>query len=186
MTTTWFAIRVAPQTEFKVLHALNQQERPSLLPTEEKWIEKKNGKTDTKRFPLFASYVFAGFLGPAFPAWVDFTRIRDNINEAEKLAGRAAPIIGLLGFGKKPSSLSGDEISALERMSRGAPAHPSTIEFEIGQRIRVVNHPLIPPVEGTVTAVRKAEDNRRIVRAILDRLGSRVVVDLQPSNVEAA
>ena len=183
---SWFAVRVAPNTEFKVLHALNQQDRPSLLPTEEKWIRNpRSGKTDTKKFPLFASYVFGGFAGTGLNAWADFCEVRNLINKASNLAGKAPPIVGVAGCGKKPSPLLASEIEALEAISRPAGRHPDEITFTVGQKIRVIQHPFLDGAEAEITALR-AKEGKRIVRAILHRLGNRVTVDLQLSNVEAA
>lgn len=183
---SWFAVRCAPNTEFRVLHALNQWDRPSLLPTEEKWIRKPNGKTDTKKFPLFASYVFGGFAGSGTQAWADFCEVRNNINKASNLAGKASPIIGVAGCGKKPSALLVSEIEALQTMFKPAGRHPDEINFAVGQKVRIVNHPLLDGAEAEVSAIRKGEEGRKLVRAILHRLGGRITVDLQLSNVEAA
>ncbi len=182
---SWFAVRVAPNTEFRVLHALNQQDRPSLLPTEEKWIRKPNGKTDTKKFPLFSSYVFGGFTGSGLDAWADFCEIRRRVNAASELAGKAPPIIGVAGCGKKPSPLLADEISALEAISKPAGRHPDEIAFVVGQKIKIVKHPFFDGAEAEIYALR-VRDGERIVRAILSRLGARVTVDLQLSSVQAA
>ena len=186
MTTSWFAIRVAPNAEFRALHALGQRERPAILPFEEKWIRKPNGKTDTKKFPLFTSYVFGGFMGDGIAAWSDFCRIRQNINEASERAGKAAPIVGVVGFGKMPSRLSSDEIGALEAISKPAGQHPDEITFTVGQNIKIVQHPFLSGSEARIQAIRKADEGRKVIRAILGGLGSTVIVDLQLSNVEAA
>lgn len=183
---SWFAVRCAPNTEFRVLHALNQWDRPSLLPTEEKWIRKPNGKTDTKKFPMFASYVFGGFTGSGLNAWADFCEVRRLINRASELAGKAPPIIGVAGCGKKPSPLLASEISALEAISKPAGRHPDEILFVAGQKIRIVEHPLLGEADAQILAIRKGDAGRIIIRAILDRAGGKITVDVQPSNVAAA
>lgn len=183
---SWFAVRVAPNTEFRVLHALNQWDRPSLLPTEEKWIRKPNKKTDTKRFPIFGGYVFGGFTGTGIQAWADFIDVRRSINRASELSGKAPPIIGVAGCGKKPSPLLLSEISALQTLFKPAGRHPDEIAFVKGQKVRIIHHPLLDGAEAEVQAVKKGEDGRKLVRAILHRLGGRVTVDLQLNNVEAA
>lgn len=187
MITSWFAIRVAPNAEFRALHAINQRDRPAILPFEEKWIRNpRNGKTDTKKFPLYTSYVFGGFIGDGLTAWADYVQVRNHINEASERAGKAPPIVGVVSFGQLPSRLSSDEISALEAISKPAGQHPDEITFAVGQKIKIVQHPLLSGQEARIQAVRKADEGRKVIRAILDRLGSKVIVDLQLSNVEAA
>jgi transcription antitermination factor NusG len=178
----WYVIRVAPQSEFRALHAITQSEHPAMLPFEEKWVTNpRTKKSDTKKFPLFPSYVFAPFAGATGDAvFANFSRLRTRINEASKLAGKAPPILGICGYGQTPERLRSDEFAYLQTISREAGAKPSPQIFTVGQTIEVMAGPF-QGQNGVVDSV-----SREKVRVMMRVFNAMAPVELQLNCVVAA
>lgn len=181
MTVSHFAIRVAPQTEFRVLHALNQMERPALVPFEEVPTPRPNKPhlNRWKKLALFPGYVFATFPGTINEAWVDFTSVRRAVNSRSEAVGKVAPIIGLIGYGSRPATLSGDQVEFLTGLSREG-VEVVTEPFKIGQTVKLTDW-VIPGTTGRIEAI-----NRQRVSVLLEFFGGMRVVEMQLSAIEAA
>lgn len=178
----WYVIRVAPQTEFRVLHAINQREHPAMLPFEEKWITNpRTKKSDTKKFPLFPSYVFAPFVGAsAETVFLNFSRLRSVINEASKLAGKAPPILGICGYGQTPERLRSDEFTYLQTISREAGPKTEPRTFRLGQNVEVLSGPFQGQT-GQINSI--ARDKVRVMMRVFNSMAP---VELQLNCVVAA
>lgn len=180
---SWFAVRCAPNTEFRVLHALNQWDRPAILPFEMKWVRNAQGKPKERKLVLFPSYVFGGFIGDdPFAAWTDFADVRRMVNRASELAGKAPPIIGVVGYGQKPARLSGGEISWLGTLSREAGPPPGEETFVPGQLVQVVNTGTI--YDGASTRISRVDKGK--VTVMLQMFNSMMEVEMQQKNIQAA
>lgn len=180
---SWFAVRVAPNTEFRVLHALNQWDRPAILPFEEKWVRNAKGKPKPRKFALFPSYVFGGFTGAdPFKAWSDFAEVRRMVNKASELAGKGPPIIGVVGYGQKPARLSGGEISWLQALSIEAGPAPWEKTFIPGQSVEITNTGTA--FDGTKTKITRVSRDK--VSVMLRMFNSYTEVEMQQKNVQAA
>lgn len=180
---SWFAVRVAPNTEFRVLHALNQQDRPAILPFETKWVRNAQGKPKERKLALFPSYVFGGFIGhDPFQAWQDFADVRRMVNKASELTGKAPPIIGVVGYGQKPARLSGGEISWLGTLSREAGPPPGEETFTPGQNIEIINTGTM--YDGMRTQISRVERGK--VTVMLKMFNAMMEVEMQQKNVKAA
>lgn len=83
----WVVLRTIPihRAEFTVLHRLNQEEHPAMLPYETVW-ERKPGKRHPveRKYALFPTYVFAGLNDIAS----DYERLRDKIPEIKGILSR--------------------------------------------------------------------------------------------------
>lgn len=180
---SWFAVRCAPNTEFRVLHALNQWDRPAILPFEEKWVRNAKGKPKPRKFALFPSYVFGGFTGEdPFRAWSDFAEVRRMVNRASELAGKGPPIVGVVGYGQKPARLSGGEISWLQTISREAGPAPGEITFTPGQAVEVVNTGTM--YDGARTQITRVDKGK--ITVMLQMFNSMMEVEMQQKNIQAA
>lgn len=180
---SWFAIRVAPNSEFKVMHAINQRDRPAILPFEEKWVRNARNKPRPRKFALFPSYVFGGFVGGTlFEAWLDFAETRRIVNKAAELAGKAPPIIGAVGYGQTPATLSGDEISWLQTLSRAAGPEPGKEVLSVGQTVEIFNTGT--PYDHTNAKITRIARSR--VAVMLRMFNTYIEVEMQQNNVRAA
>lgn len=119
MSAQWFVIRIRPQhrLEFDVLHALNQREHQAMVPYELKWEKRKRGqRMETKKYPMFPCYVFGSFSG-----YGDFLQTKLAINQRYEGMGKRPPIVGLIGYGAKPATLTDDEVNQLRNWSSHIP-----------------------------------------------------------------
>lgn len=179
---SWFAVRCAPNTEFRVRDALNQWDRPAIVPFETKWV-RINGKPRERKLALFPSYVFGGFEGAdAFRAWSDFAEVRRMVNNASELTGKAPPIKGVVGYGQKPARLSGGEISWLAGLSTNSGAPPWEKTFAPGQAVEIIGTGTSH--DGTRTKISKV--SRSKVTVMLKMFNSYMEVEMQQKNVQAA
>lgn len=174
---SWFAIKVAPQAEFRVLHALHQRDRQAILPFEERAVERKN-RPSLKRwtkFPLMPGYVFGAFHGSKGAAFMDFWAERKAINDASEALGRGSPVIGVLGFGNRPEVMRQDQIDFLQTLSREKVEEVDITGLRVGQSVVIYGQTT------TIAEVKKDE-----VKAWLDFLGGMRLVSVQHSSVQAA
>jgi transcription antitermination factor NusG len=179
---SWFAVRVAPNTEFRVRDAINQWDRPAIVPFEMKWV-RINGKPRERRLALFPSYVFGGFTGDeTFAAWSDFAEVRRMVNRASELTGKAPPIIGVVGYGQKPARLSGAEISWLSTLSTSSGSPPWEKTFTPGQTVEITGTGTSH--DGTRTKITKV--SRSKVSVMLKMFNSYMEVEMQQKNIQAA
>lgn len=174
---SWFAIRVAPQAEFRVLHALHQRDRPAIVPFEERPVARKN-RPSVKRwtkFPLMPGYVFGAFVGKRDAAFMDFWAEKQHINQASEALGKGSAVLGVLGFGTRPEIMRPDQVEFLSGLSRE--------KVEIGEVSALhVGQPVIVYGQTTkITAIRRDK-----IDVMLQFLGGMRLVSVQHSSVEAA
>ena len=181
MTLRYYAIRIRPihRLEFSVMHALNQRERPAIVPYEEKLVKKPRSKRlwDKRKFPLFPCYVFAGF-----DSFGDFLITRASINERAEAMGKAPPIVGVVGYGSRPAVLTPDDVAFLQSITPSTLARTNIHKaLQIGGAARIVDaHPLGGQIV-TVTAVA-----RKRVTVMLKMLGGMMPVEIDPASLVAA
>ena len=135
----WHVIRTVPifRVEFHVMHALNQLERPALVPFEEKKVQHpRTKKIETRKFPFFPCYVVAGFHGIH-----DFLAVKAVINEQFERRGKRAPIVNLVGYSStKPATLTTEELDLIREFSIEKPTEVRlTKGFKEGEDIRVLD-----------------------------------------------
>ena len=174
---SWFAIRVAPQSEFRVLYALNQRDRPAIVPFEEQAIPRRNRPNLTRwtKRPLMPGYVFGAFQGGRDAALSDFWTERQEINRVSEALGKGTPVLGVLGFGPRPEVMGKDQIEYLQGLSREKQDWRDPNELRVGQ---------IVTVYGQRTTIE--EITREEVRAYMNWLGGMRLVSVQRNVVTAA
>jgi transcription antitermination factor NusG len=181
MSLLWVALRTLPiaRAEFSVMHALNQKERPALVPFEEKWVRKPRTKLrHVRKYALFPRYVFCGFHGLG-----DYQATVDAINEEFARKGKAEPILGAVRFGNsaEPAKLSATDVSFLRGLST-----PRASEIRLhaalrpGERVSIMDGPFSGHVARLDTV------SRNNVTVMLKMFNSLQVVRLPVEAVEAA
>lgn len=177
----WLALRTLPiaRLEFFVLHALNQQERPALVPFEEKWVRRPGTKLRiARKYPLFPRYVFAGF-----ESLRDYTTTIDAINVLAVKKGKAPPILGAVRFGNsaEPAKLSPTDVSFLRALAVPRPSEISLHRaLQPGGKVSIMEGPFSGHVAQLDTVTRKH------VTVMLRMFNSAQVVRLPVAAVEAA
>lgn len=186
-TISWYALRVAPQSELRVRNVLQQREHPAVVPVETVWRERdrKPGKpkaTTKKVRPVFPGYVFVGL--PSCRPVEEAARERAWINERE---GR--PVVhGLIGFGVggrgKPCVLSPADVETVmtlsDRLAQPAPAEG----FSIGDNAKFKDGHAYGRWVGPVVKIRGRDRAR--VSVMLKVFGQMRVVETGIENLVAA
>lgn len=182
MKTSHFAIRVAPQSEFRTLYALNQMERPAVVPFEEVPSPRPNKPhlNRWRKMALFPGYVFATFPGSVGEAWVDFVHVRNTVNAQAEATGKGAPIIGLVGYGERPATLTNDQVHFLTGLSKEGVEVVTPEPFRVGQEVLIKDF-VVPGIKGRIEAI-----NRQKVDVMLEFFGGMRIVEMQLSAIEAA
>jgi transcription antitermination factor NusG len=156
----WFAIRTAIGREKLVSMQLRNKGYEDFLPlyrSRRKWSD----RTKELEFPLFPGYLFCRF--------DVFHRLPVLMTPGVKL---------ILGFGKLPAPVAGEEIESLQRVvASGAPATPWPY-LSVGQRVQVCEGPLAG-VEGILAQVKNSS---RIVLSV-ELLRRSVAVELDRASV---
>jgi len=104
---SWYAIQVVPQKELAAMSILKKVGVPCFVPVERKFPRKrsrhfaKGKRLELKAYPMFTSYVFAGFAGPTW------------LYELSRF-----PIVrGVVGFEGRPFRLPTEAVERLYKMS---------------------------------------------------------------------
>jgi transcription antitermination factor NusG len=193
MTLQWYVIRLRPtgrlpagkqgedtrggRLEFDVLHALNQRERPALVPFETKWIKRPNKKfVIERRYPLYPCYIFAGF-----PSFADLMAERAAINEHAKSIGKMAPILGAVGYGARPAKLTTEELSEMQSRSGTGPTEINLHRaIQPGGRAEIIRGRFA----GHSVVVDSVTKKKAMV--LLNLFNSMHVVEIDPASLVAA
>ena len=176
----WLALRTLPiaRLEFTVLHALNQKERPALVPFEEKWVKRPGTKLrHAKKFALFPRYVFAGFKSMG-----DYQQTCFLINREAADRGKLPPILGAVRFGgAEPAKLSPTDVSFLRDLSAPRPTQINLHRaLQPGGKVQILEGPFNGFTAQLDTVSRKN------VTVMLKMFNSMQVVRLPVAAVEAA
>ena len=176
---SWYVLRIVPvhRLEFQVMHAINQREHPAMVPYEDKKLRKRGQREwKTERYPLFPCYVFAGFA-----SHLEANDTRRIINEHAERMGKRPPVLGLVGFGGRPATLSDHEAAFLRTLSID---RATDINFhkaiKPGTKINILDGAFAghPAVVDSVT--------KRGVKAMLRLFNSMQLVEISSSALEAA
>lgn len=166
---SWYALRVAPQSELRVHRILHQRERPAVVPVEMfRRLRERNGKpplTVKRERPLFPGYVFLGLHHPGEAAIE-----RAWINQAE---GR--PIVhGLVGIGGKPSVLTARDVGYLMTISDELKAARSPDILSVGDTVKFRDGHIFERQSGPVVKIRGKDRTKvNVMLRVFD--GMRVV-----------
>lgn len=174
----YYVLRIRPvhRLEFKVLRAITQREHPCMVPFEEKWIQKPNGKWDQKTFPLYPCYVFIG-MGD----YREFPVLKASINEQFDAVGELPPILGLVGPNMQPGKLTDDEVETAKMRSTPGPTEVNIHKaLQVGSPIDIVGSPWA----GRSTTIDSF--TKLGVKARLEIFNSWHIVEIPMKNVRAA
>ncbi len=175
----WYAVRTVPihRIEFEVAARLHQHERPALVPYETKWIKRpKKRFVDARKYPLFPCYVFAQFNGV-----VDFLVTRDSINKLSVAMGKAPLIVGLVGYGAQPATLTDEDVAFLQSLSA-----PAATEVNLHKAIRKGGKAEIVKGQFAGHVVEVAEVSKRKAKVMLHVFNAMHVVEIDASALVAA
>ena len=179
MNITWHALRTIPvaRVEFAVLYAVTQREVPAMVPFEMESIRKPRSKSWTQRKkPLFPSYVFVGLRD-----YDEFRHLRGAVNKAAEDTGKNAPILGLVGFGGRPATLSRQDVEFLCSVSVEGPRQVDIYKpISVGESVSFLGT-AYDGISGTVSSV-----TRNKVKVMTRMLGGSVLVEVQRANVVVA
>jgi transcription antitermination factor NusG len=162
--TSWFAVKVNSRYEFRASEEMKMRGIEPFVPArsvKRKWSD----RVKTIEEPLFPGYIFGRF----------------DLSERVQVL-RCAGVVKVVGFGRTPTPVSDDEISAVYRLVESSAQLSPYPGLPVGQRVRIEEGPLAG-VEGTVV---RAEDGKmrlvvsvtllqRSVAAELDREWLQVV-----------
>ena len=131
----WYILHVYSTFEQKVANHINEQAKLKgqtdkigeiKVPTVTA-IDVKGGKKVEKEMKLFPGYILINM---------------EMSEESWHLVSSAPKVTGFLGSGKRPSPISDAEVAKLlQQMEDGVAAPVSTISYEIGEAIRVIDGP---------------------------------------------
>ncbi len=173
----WVAIYTQPvhRVEFRVLHAINQQEYQAMLPFEVVWVKKPGSKLPykEKRFALFPRYVFACLPDVAD----DYQRLRDAVPEIAGIVSKRrsewSPYVlndSQVAFVKREVDKSGSVLTEVDLHKALKPG--KAIEVDVG---------------GVWQDTTVQEVSKRGVRALLKILGDMPIsVEVPFNKVRAA
>jgi transcription antitermination factor NusG len=122
--------------EFSIFAELNNRKPGSaMVPFEIKWEKRPGTKfLRPKKFAICPCYVFVECDGVA-----ELIAAKAYVNDLAEAKGRRAPIVALVGYGSKPSTLAPTDVSLLKRLS--AP-EPSTLAIHkalgVGQQATII------------------------------------------------
>ncbi len=146
-----------------------------MVPFETKW-EKRPGRLHRveKRYPLFPCYVFAGFESIG-----DFLWTRTFINQKAEDTGKRPPIVGLVGYGTRPATLTADEVSYLSAISALRPTSVNLHKaIQPGGKAQITDGPFA----GQIVKV----DSVSKRKAMLNLLNSLQIVEINAASLVAA
>ena len=153
--TQWLVVKVVPThgIEFDVANRLNQFGCDAFVPFETKWVKRgKKRSRQERKYPLFATYVFAEFASLS-----DFLKMKYAINRLAEDKGKRPPVMGAIGYGANPANLTAGEVSALRGMvptpTKTTALHRS---LTVGGRAELVSGAFTGQV-GTVVDLTKKE-----------------------------
>lgn len=152
--TQWLVVKVVPihGIEFDVASRFNQFGCDAFVPFETKWVKRGSKRSRQERkYPLFATYVFAEFASLA-----DFLKMKYAINRLAEDKGKRPPVMGAIGYGAKPANLTAGEVSALRGM---VPALTKTTlhrALQAGGKAEIVKGAFAGQI-GTVSTIEKGK-----------------------------
>lgn len=162
----WYALRTAPQREFKAADAIMRMGGKTITPYEIQYkrTQGKGGKPIVKetKTPLITGYVFAGF---------DYAPWR-KIKEDDK-------IIGIVTIDGVPARLTSSDLSCLNTMHKNAfrlSRHNKS--FQPGDKIRIMEGPFL----GQDSILRKIMSDKVVVDVMA--FGSAVKATVPVKSIE--
>ncbi len=171
-TISWYAVRVAPKAEFRVQGAISRLERPAIMPYGERSVARENRPSlrRWRKYPIIPGYVFAGFFD-----MTDFAGVRMTINAPLEHRGQPKDVLGLVGFGNKPATLSASDVEMLTTLTDAPPVEE--VPFIKGQNVTVY---------GQRTRVHSVNMSKRELKAFVSLLGGMRLVNVGFDTVQAA
>lgn len=141
---SWFALQVVPRREKRVTSLLEYKGHEAFLPT---YQVRRNWSDRIKTLdqPMFPGYVFCRFH-----------------KTGSGLVLATPGVIRVVSFGGKPSPISGQEITGLQRINQSGVDVSPYPYAQVGQKVRITNGPFADLV-GVVIQVR---NQRRLVVSV--------------------
>jgi transcriptional antiterminator NusG len=170
----WYIVHAYSNFEKKVADSLRDQASQKglsdkfseiLVPTEEV-IEVRRGRKINSERKFFPGYVLVKM---------------DMTDEAYHLVKNTPKVTGFLGSGKKPIPVSEREVARIMGEVKDSAERPkTTISFEIGETVRVVDGPF----QSFMGKVEQVDEDRSRLRVEVSIFGRATPVELEYTQVE--